>query len=58
MAKKDIENCPYVKDMCGIPICRLNVLPCEAVEDKLCDCITEEMEKEDAKTESIHDCDK
>ena len=48
MAKKDIENCPYVEDMCGIPVCRLNVLPCESVEDKLCDCITEEMEKDDA----------
>ncbi len=32
-----IKDCPYIQDMCGVPICRLNVLPCERVSQELCD---------------------
>lgn len=31
------QECPWMVDMWGIPVCRLNVLPCERVPQNLCD---------------------
>ena len=54
MDKKDIENCPYVSYICGVPICSLNIAPCDKVDPKVCDCVEEG--KDDAGKEIVHDC--
>lgn len=36
------QECPWMVDMWGIPVCRLNVLPCERVPQNLCDQIKKE----------------
>lgn len=45
----EIEHeCPWIVDMWGIPICRLNVLPCKRVPQNLCD-QKKERDKDDRK---------
>lgn len=35
--KEERKECPYAVMVFGVPICGLNVCPCERVDDKLCE---------------------
>lgn len=39
------KDCPYILDMDGVPICRLNILPCGRVHQGLCEFMLEEDRK-------------
>lgn len=51
---RHIDKCHYVLDAGGVPICKLNVLPCEKVNPKDCEAI-EEIEDELEEKEEIGD---
>ena len=38
---KNTAQCPYLKEVCGVDICMLNIVPCERVSLELCGCVKE-----------------
>lgn len=49
---KNTAQCPYLKEVCGVDICMLNIIPCERVSLELCGCVKENEDEQGNITES------